>query len=117
VYRKGNSIFSSCGPLSYEKAQEASRIINPIKTIKIILRLFRRVLHSRHLAASPSFSRPNGVLLTASTKRKSFTFRHYATEDPDASGKKVLARNKFISIMEKLRNLGDRVSFAWNSIR
>jgi hypothetical protein len=106
--QKGKQHFSSDDPLRYEKAQEASRTINPIRTIKIISRLFRRALHNRQLDvfASPPFSRLNGVLLTASTKRKSFTFRQYATRDPHASPKEVSARNKFISVMETLKNAG-----------
>jgi len=63
----------------YEKDHEASPIISAIKAAKNITKLDLRI---RRL---PFFSRLNGVPLTASTNRTSFTSRFYQTEGPETA--------------------------------
>jgi hypothetical protein len=64
---------------AYEKDHEASPIISAIKATKNITRLDLRI---RRL---PFSSRLNGVPLTASTNRMSFTSRFYQTESPETA--------------------------------
>jgi hypothetical protein len=85
-------------PLSYEKAQETSIIIAAINATRITPSLDRRIVRSAG-GAPPASSRLNGVPLTASTKRKSFTPGFYSTGDTHTSGKKASAKNEFIQIM------------------
>ena len=65
--------------IRYEKDHEASTIISAIKAAKSISRLDLRI---RRL---PFFSRRNGVPLTASTKKMSFTSCFYQTEGPETA--------------------------------
>src|ERR1700722_6062259 len=87
----------------YESAQVASKMINAIKTTKVASMPEPRV----RLATRGSYTfswRLNGLPLTASTNRKSFTICCLRERELGCERQESIGKNKFITVIEIMRN-------------